>query len=123
MNMPSALKIAFSQQSPRGSSARSAALVCSMAAALCVMSSPLYAQIFETNFSSGTIGKYDSATGATINAALVSNLGSPFGVARSGSNLYVADFNAGTVGLYDANTGATINAALIGGLKSPVGLK
>jgi hypothetical protein len=37
--------------------------------------------LFVTNFDAGTIGKYDAATGATINSALVSGLNGPEGIA------------------------------------------
>ena len=36
-------------------------------------------QIFVTNFNTGTIGEY-TTSGATVNAALISGLGEPFGI-------------------------------------------
>ncbi|HEY4235341.1 MAG TPA: hypothetical protein VGM76_18055 [Lacipirellulaceae bacterium] len=79
----------------------------------------------------GTVGKYDAATGATVNASLISNLSSPVGVALSGNDLFVSnsydfsqgiDFNQGTVGEYDATNGAALNPSLITGLNVPLGL-
>ena len=79
-----------------------------------------------TGPSAGKIGKYNAITGAPINASLVSGLEAPFGIAVSGSTLFVTDIGSsgsnGTVGEYDANTGATINAALVSGLHSPIGV-
>src|SRR6202011_924315 len=53
--------------------------------------------IYETS-QGGTIGEYDATTGAAINPSLVSGLNSPFGIAVSGANLYVANTGSGTVG-------------------------
>ena len=39
----------------------------------------------------GTIGEYTTA-GATVNAALISGLNGPLGIAVSGSNLFVANY-------------------------------
>ena len=46
--------------------------------------------LFVANYGSGTIGEY-TTSGATVNAALVSGLNEPFGIAVSGSNLFVAN--------------------------------
>src|SRR5689334_8885934 len=48
-------------------------------------------QIFVDNWNSDTIGEYD-ASGATINASLITDLHTPDGIAISGSNLFVANF-------------------------------
>jgi len=89
-------------------------------AALCANSGVIHAQIYVTNFVSGTIGEYNATTGATINSAWVSGLDSPYGLALSGGKLFVAN-EGGPVGVYDAATGATINASLIS-LGVPVGI-
>ena len=70
------------------------------------------------------VGEYNAITGATINAALISGLNEPEGMAISGSNLFVANFGNGTVDEYNATTGAAtgINASFITGLDEPEGL-
>ena len=65
----------------------------------------------------GTIGAY-TTSGATVNAALISGLDLPFGIAVSGSDLFVANIDGGTIGEY-TTAGATVNAALISGLDLP----
>ena len=52
-----------------------------------------------------------------MNAALISDSGlnEPFGIAVSGSDLFVTNSIIGTVGAY-TTSGATVNAALISGL-------
>jgi len=80
------------------------------------------AQIFVTKQGGNTIGKYDVNTGATISAALVTGVSSPWGIAVSGSTLFVASTSQGTIGEYDAVTGAAINAALISGLDQVKGV-
>jgi hypothetical protein len=42
--------------------------------------------IIVANFGAGTIGEY-TTSGATVNAALISGLNGPFGLAVDGSNL------------------------------------
>src|SRR6202011_4248144 len=76
--------------------------------------------IYETS-QGGTIGEYDATTGAAINPSLVSGLNSPFGIAVSGANLYVANNGSGTVGEYNATTGAVVNASLVSGLGNVLG--
>ena len=56
-----------------------------------------------------------------MNAALISGLSSPFGIALSGSDLFVTNPLAGTIGEY-TTSGATVNAALISGLNLPQGI-
>ena len=90
--------------------------------ALCALPGTARAQIFEANFSSGTIGEYNATTGATINASPVSGLSSLFGIAISGGNLFVANAGNSTIGEYNATTGATINASLVSGLSFPRGI-
>jgi hypothetical protein len=67
----------------------------------------------------GTVGKYDTKTGAAISPSFVTGLSAPLAVL--GNTLFVAN-NANTVGEYDAKTGAAINASFITGLNNPVGL-
>ncbi len=100
-------------------------LVATVAAALSSMLGTARAEIFVTNIGdnspgSGTIGKYTLA-GATVNAALVSGLTGPLGIAVSGGHLFVLDSGNGTVGKYTP-AGATVNASLITGLSQPLGI-
>lgn len=78
-----------------------------------------YAQIFVVNQESGTIGKY-TLSGTVINAALISGLAAPTGIAVAGDYLYVAQEN-GTVRKY-TTSGALVSPALITGLNLPWGL-
>jgi hypothetical protein len=92
-------------------------------AALCAMPGTARAQIFVTsNVVDGkdTVGEY-TTSGATVNAALLSALGFPTGIAVSGGNLFVASLNNGTIGEY-TTSGATVNPALVSGLNSPQGI-
>ncbi len=92
-------------------------------AALCAMPGTTRAQIFVTsNIVDGkyTVGEY-TTSGATVNAALLSGLGFPTGIAVSGGNLFVASLNNGTIGEY-TTSGATVNPALISGLSGPEGI-
>ena len=57
----------------------------------------------------------------TVNAALVSGLHAPLGIAASGSNLFVTNFGIGTIGEY-TTAGATVNASLVSGLQAPFGI-
>jgi hypothetical protein len=88
-------------------------------AALCAMPGTARAQIFETNYG-GTVGEY-TTSGATVNAALVSGLATPYGIAVSGGLLFVADYYNGTIGEY-TTSGVTVNAALVSGLRQPYGI-
>ncbi len=92
-------------------------------AALCAMPGTTRAQIFVTsNVVDGKdrVGAY-TTSGATVNAALLSGLGYPTGIAVSGGNLFVASLNNGTIGEY-TTSGATVNPALISGLSGPEGI-
>src|ERR1700736_642626 len=92
-------------------------------AALCATPGTTRAQIFVTsNLVDGKdrVGEY-MTSGATLNAALLSGLGYPTGIAVSGGNLFVASLNSGTIGEY-TTSGATVNAALISGLSGPQGI-
>ncbi|HEV2968368.1 MAG TPA: autotransporter-associated beta strand repeat-containing protein [Pirellulales bacterium] len=90
------------------------------AMALWAMPATALAQIFVTNYNNGTIGEY-TTTGATVNAALITGLNQPYGIAVSGGNLFVVNNASGTIGEY-TTTGETVNAALITGLHSPAGI-
>src|SRR5437773_1246306 len=92
-------------------------------AAFCAVPATAYAQIFETNFLSGTIGEY-TTSGTTVNPSLVSGLGYPVGIATFGGNLFVTNFGSagtGTIGVY-TTSGATVNASLVSGLNEPAGI-
>jgi hypothetical protein len=80
--------------------------------------------LFVANQASNTIGEYNAATGAEINAAFISTgLNKPTGLAVAGNTLFVANFvTKGSVGAYNAATGAEINAAFIPNLTKPAGL-
>jgi hypothetical protein len=78
-------------------------------------------QIFVANWLSGTIGEY-TLSGATVNAALISGLSEPIGLALDGKgNLFVANVSSGTIGEY-TTSGLTVNASLISGLNGPAGI-
>jgi hypothetical protein len=69
----------------------------------------------------GTIGEY-TTSGATVNTALISSgLSDSFGIAVSGSNLFVTNFGGSTIGEY-TTSGATVNVPLISGLSAPIGI-
>src|SRR5712692_9297705 len=89
-------------------------------AALCAMPGTTRAQIFVTNFDTGTIGQY-TTSGVPVNPALITGLSGPVGIALSGGNLFVANGNGGTIGEY-TTSGATVNPALVSGLNSPFGI-
>jgi streptogramin lyase len=81
--------------------------------------------IFVSTFTTLEIDKFDSITGAAVNAPLVSGtiLNDPIGIALDNAgNLFVANNGGGTVGEFDATTGATINPALVAGLSDPRGI-
>jgi hypothetical protein len=51
------------------------------------------------NFFFGTVGEY-TTSGATVNASLVPGLSGPFGIAVSGSDLFIMNYSTGTIGEY-----------------------
>jgi hypothetical protein len=57
-----------------------------------------------------------------VNAALISGLSLPKGIAVSGSILFVTNQGAGTIGEY-TTSGAAVNTALISGLSGPTGIR
>jgi hypothetical protein len=56
-----------------------------------------------------------------VNPALISGLNQPYGIAPSGSDLFVTNEGAETIGEY-TTSGATVNPALISGLRGPAGI-
>ena len=68
----------------------------------------------------GTVAKF-STSGTTISNPLVSALDSPWAVAVSGADLYVANDNTGVVGKY-TTSGGIQNASFITGAGGPTGL-
>jgi len=79
----------------------------------------LSGQIFVTE-GTGPVGEY-TASGATVNASLISGLSYPLGIVNVGSDLFIADNSLGTVGEY-TTSGTTINASLVSGLNQPDGI-
>jgi len=73
------------------------------------------AQLYVSQSTTNTVGKYDAATGAVINANFITGDINPIGLALSGDGtaLFVASNSTGTVGKYNASTGAAINANFI----------
>jgi DNA-binding beta-propeller fold protein YncE len=69
----------------------------------------------------GSVGEYDTSTGATINAALITALDNPTGIALLGNSLYVANSSTGTIGKYNFD-GTPVNPAFITGLSNPLDL-
>jgi hypothetical protein len=72
-----------------------------------------------------TIGEY-TTSGATVNSSLISGLSGPYGIAISGSDLFVTNTHGGgtgdgTIGEY-TTSGATVNATLVTGLSEPAGI-
>jgi hypothetical protein len=63
----------------------------------------LFVASFDPSTGNGEIREY-TASGATINASLMSGLPYPFGIAVSGSDLFVA--NSNTIGEYDKGAAA-----------------
>ncbi|MGD1278493.1 MAG: PEP-CTERM sorting domain-containing protein [Tepidisphaeraceae bacterium] len=99
------------------------ALALSAGAAL--MPVTAHGQIFVVNYGYGNgtgaaIGKYN-LDGSTVWASLVSGLVEPYGIAVSGSDLFVTSY-AGTIAEYNATSGATVNPSLVSGLSSPAGI-
>src|SRR6201987_4065655 len=72
---------------------------------------------------SGSVGKYDGATGAAINPSFIAGMQFfPEGLAVQGNILFVANFGFGTVGKYDVATGKAINSNFIAGAGLPTAL-
>jgi len=74
----------------------------------------------------GTIGEYQTSNGVVnaVNEHLISGLSGSYyyGMAVSGTNLYVSNWLTGTVSEYSTVTGNVINANFITGLTAPYGL-
>jgi hypothetical protein len=92
--------------------------------ALWAMPRSAHAQLYASQSTTNTVGKYDANTGAAINANFITGLSGPMGLALSadGTVLFVANDSNGSVGEYNAATGAAINANFITGLPGLVGL-
>jgi len=72
---------------------------------------------------SGTVGEYNPINGAAISTfGSPSGLDLPYGIAISGSDLYVANYWYGTVVEYNVTTGATINSSFIQDPEGPCAL-
>jgi hypothetical protein len=70
-----------------------------------------------------SIGKYDAATGTAINSTFITlPYNGAWGLAVSGTTLYVSNNATGIISTYDATTGALINANFITGLYNPRGM-
>jgi DNA-binding beta-propeller fold protein YncE len=80
------------------------------------------AQLYVSQSTTNTVGKYDATTGAPINANFIAGLSRPLGLALSadGTALFVANNSNDTVGKYSATTGAAINANFITFLSAPL---
>ena len=65
----------------------------------------------------GTIGQY-TMSGTTLNASLFSGLNAPWGIAVSGSNVFVVNAGSKAIGEY-TTSGATVNPSLVSGFQSP----
>ena len=79
--------------------------------------------LFVTDWVSGTIGEY-TTSGGTVNSSLVSGLTHPYGIAISGSDLFVANaggVGVGVIGEY-TTSGVMVNSSLISGLDYPIGI-
>jgi hypothetical protein len=83
--------------------------------------------LFVANRGSGTVGLYDSRSGAQINTQLISGLNKPGGLAFMANVLYVSEFGGGTVKAYQFDPNKNTASPLpffntITGLQSPTGL-
>jgi hypothetical protein len=90
-------------------------------AAMALTSATARGQIFESEngYGTGSVGEY-GFSGNPINPSVISGLGGGWGLAVSGSDLFVAQ-NNGTVGEY-TTSGGQINPSLITGLATPRGI-
>ncbi len=93
---------------------------------LWAMPTTAHGQIFVTNpqYNASheiTVGEY-TTSGATVNASLITAVNGPWGIAASGTNLFVANLSSNTIGEFSA-TGTTVNSSLITGLNAgPIGV-
>ena len=80
--------------------------------------------LYVSNYGAGSIGSYDAATGATLDAALITGLSGPLGIALSGdgTNLYVANRDGNTIGLFPTSGGGGDPDFIDIGLSGPTGL-
>lgn len=56
-----------------------------------------------------------------MNASLITGLNEPYGLAVSGSDIFVANHGTGTIGEY-TTSGSTVDASLVTGLSGPFGI-
>jgi hypothetical protein len=90
--------------------------------ALWAMPRRVDAQIYVFEIGPGVVDEYDAATGAAINANLITGLCfQSNAVALFGNDLFVSNATLNTIGEYNATTGAVINANFIMGL-NPISL-
>jgi hypothetical protein len=96
-----------------------------LAATLIAIAPSVHAALYvATAGGSSVIGKYDSTTGAAINATFITpGFGGPASLALSGNDLYVASNNTPnvTVRTYDATSGSLNNASFITVPTQPTG--
>ncbi len=74
-----------------------------------------------TDFGPGAKVEVGDGLSEAVNASLVGGLDDPYGIAVSGSDIFVTNEGSGTVGEY-TTSGATVNASLITGLDGPTGI-
>jgi hypothetical protein len=72
------------------------------------------AQLYVSQLGILTVSEYNAATGAAINAHLITRLSTPTRLAVQGNTIFVAN-ESGSVGKYDATTGAAISPNFITG--------
>lgn len=105
--------------SKRATPQRFAAFLLAIALGLFWSAPSAHAQdFFVVNSNNATVGEY-TTSGVTVNAALLSGLGNPYGLTGSGSNIFVV--NGSNVGEY-TTSGVTVNASLITGVSNDTGL-
>ncbi len=80
--------------------------------------------LYVSNYGAGSIGSYDAATGATLDAALITGLSGPLGIALSGDglNVFVANRDGNTIGLFPTSGGGGDPDFIDIGLSGPSGL-
>lgn len=79
--------------------------------------------LFVVNQGNNTVGKYNAATGAVINASFItSGLNTPYGIGIWDNFLYVTNHGSDTVAKFNATTGALIDGSFITNLADPTGI-
>jgi hypothetical protein len=81
------------------------------------------ATMFVANYAdtpgTGSVGTYDSVTGAAINASFITGLNDPGAIQAGNGAVYVMSYLDNKISSYSSTTGATLNASLVAGLDSP----